>query len=233
MHLEDLRRVLLEERDSGVLTPVPVDLYLRTNAEMRNLQQEVYAMDDPFSDEARILIEKVASIRETIEEIFRIRSEKIISLAQSQSDGSYIDREEIRTLIPAELEMFNRVVDAIRLSRTSLVEWRTSPGAIPRTTFPSTTPVIPVLSDTSSEGMMAPDGVIGRADDSGDESYPVPETNRDVFPYTLVRVKMEMEPFMGVDGNTYELATGDIVTLPKRNAEVLIERDIVLNINRG
>ena len=81
-------------------------------------------MDDPFSDEARLLIEKVASIRTTAEELFHLRSEKIVSLAQSQADGSYIEREELRMLIPAELEMFNRIVDGVRACRASLIEWR-------------------------------------------------------------------------------------------------------------
>jgi DNA replication factor GINS len=42
-----------------------------------------------------------------------------------------------------------------------------------------------------------------------------------------------MEPFMGVDGRIYALRQEDLVTLPERNAEVLCERNIVLNINPG
>jgi len=42
-----------------------------------------------------------------------------------------------------------------------------------------------------------------------------------------------MEPFMGIDGRTYEMEAGDILTLPSRNAQVLVERDIVLNIHPG
>jgi len=34
-----------------------------------------------------------------------------------------------------------------------------------------------------------------------------------------------------VDGRIYTLSKGDIVTLPERNAAVLYERNIVLNIN--
>jgi DNA replication factor GINS len=39
-----------------------------------------------------------------------------------------------------------------------------------------------------------------------------------------------MESFMGVDGRTYALERGDIVTLPENNADVLCEHDIALNI---
>jgi DNA replication factor GINS len=37
-------------------------------------------------------------------------------------------------------------------------------------------------------------------------------------------------PFMGLDGRTYALEAGDLVTLPKGNAGVLGERNIALNI---
>lgn len=121
MHLDELRSTLLLERETGTLTQIPPDLYIRTNNEIRAYQQDVYATEDPFSDEARVLIEKVASIRETIDEIFKIRAEKVLFLAQSQADGGYIGREDLRVLIPSELEMFNRIVDAINHIITGLL----------------------------------------------------------------------------------------------------------------
>jgi DNA replication factor GINS len=48
--------------------------------------------------------------------------------------------------------------------------------------------------------------------------------------YSLVLVVTDMEPFMGVDGYVYEIRSGDIITLPRKNADVLTERNIVLNI---
>jgi DNA replication factor GINS len=50
-------------------------------------------------------------------------------------------------------------------------------------------------------------------------------------PCVLVHVLEDMDTFLGVDGRTYSLTKGDIVTLPERNAAVLSERNIVLNIN--
>lgn len=257
MHLEDLRGILLSERDSGILIQIPHDLYQTTALLVRTLQQEVIIMDDPFSDEARLLIEKVASIRTTAEELFHIRSDKIVALAQSQADGSYIGREELKSLIPAELEMFNRILDGIRACRVALIEWRvgsarsqhqvrieiperiadSSASSLDEETLTSGGEVWeysaepderskteePVISEETSERAYDPDESWTPSDDDEDES----------FPYSLVRVRADMEPFMGVDGKTYELATGDIITLPRRNAEVLAERDIVLNINPG
>lgn len=260
MHLEDLRGILLSERDSGTLVQIPHDLYQTTALLVRTLQEEVIIMDDPFSDDARFLIEKIASIRTTAEELFRLRSEKIVSIAQSQADGSYIEREELRVLIPAELEMFNRIVDAVRICRTSLIEWRVGGGRtqpqvraiaveIPeRLADLSLRPSheYPSVQDESGQVLTGdPDYPVQgygsdsylepaeRAREAGEGWTPADDEDDEPFSYTLVRVLADMEAFMGVDGRTYELATGDIITLPRRNAEVLAERDIVLNINPG
>jgi DNA replication factor GINS len=256
LHLEDLRGILLGERDSGTLVQIPHDLYQTTALLVKTLQQEVIVMDDPFSDEARILIEKVASIRTTAEELFHLRSEKIVSLAQSQADGSYIEREELRMLIPAELEMFNRIVDGIRACRIALIEWK----AIGRSPVPVRVEIPERISDlplpTGTEPIFHADGaaIVSATDQENSESVaaselvtesperayeqeegwtPSDDEDDEPFAYTLVRVLADMEPFMGVDGRTYEISTGDILTLPGRNAEVLAERDIVLNINQG
>ena len=59
-----------------------------------------------------------------------------------------------------------------------------------------------------------------------------PKTNASLsLPCVLVRVLEDMESFMGIDGRIYTLSKGDIVTLPERNAAVLSERNIVLNMN--
>ncbi len=266
LYLDEIRRILLEERDSGTLTQIPVDIYQETNITIKELQEEVYAQDDPFSGEAGRIIEEVSSIRVTIDEIFRIRSEKIISLAQNQSDGQFINREELRSLIPAEMTLLNSVVDAIRVSRESLIEWKTSkitpvspppPVYEPREVYDTNNSdseyeqehqgddeISHAISDEISDsgvhgidagafGEKSARAAIERAGPPNEFEEELISDNNSVFPYSLVRVLSGMEPFMGVDSNTYEIAAGDIITLPTRNAEVLIERNIVLNINQG
>ena len=49
----------------------------------------------------------------------------------------------------------------------------------------------------------------------------------------LVRIVSDMEPFMGVNGRIYHLKAEDVVTLPEKNAGVLIDRNIALNIIPG
>jgi len=221
VHLDDIRTILLSERDTGTLTQIPGDLYTSMVSEIKSMQQEVFILEDPFSDEARVLIEKVASVRTTLEELFKIRTDKVVSLAQSQAEGSFIDREELRVLIPSELEMFNRIVEAITQGRRQLIDWRSG----------QVQPVImtnPEASD-SCESVQEDDNRADMQDlaDGADNNSDTP------FSYVIVRALSEMEPFMGVDGRTYEVMEGDILTLPMRNAQVLAERNIVINMHPG
>ena len=312
MPLEELRGILLSERESGKVTSLHPHLFEQTHEEIMQLQAQVYATEDPFSPESQMLIEKVASIRVTIEEIFSIRSSKIVSLAQSHADGSFLDREELKLLHSDEYSMFHQIVEAIRVCRSVLIDQK----AMQQSSLPlsakspisshsqsqSTSPLSPppVASDSngvpslpslpSSPECGTPDHFNASEtlylDDSRDEmelpssnvegavqnqdffSFPVrpnqpkaeeggeggEEEGKAVLPeeqdltesitdrisdsisdskaYSLVLVVADMDPFMGIDGFVYEIRHGDIITLPRKNADVLAERNIVLNIRQ-
>ena len=225
MHLDDLRTILLSERDSGPLTTIPEDLYTKVAEEIRTLQQEVFILEDPFSDEARLLIEKVASIRTTIEELFKIRTDKVVNLAQSQAEGSFIDREELRVLIPSETVLFNNIVEAITNSQMQLIEWKA--GHVKSIVKPQINP-----DQWCHEEETSASGSENRAE-TYEQISEQEEVTDSRISYAIVRALTDMEPFMGVDGRIYEVREGDILTLPMRNAEVLVERNIVLNIHPG
>ncbi len=110
MHLDELRILLLSERESGRLVQIQKDLFSSVGAGLETHYSSLYACEDPFSDEARVLIERIAAIRETLLDLYRIRAEKILSLARSQEDGQYVDREELKKLLPEEKDMFDQVV---------------------------------------------------------------------------------------------------------------------------
>ncbi|MDD1711826.1 MAG: hypothetical protein LUQ69_01505 [Methanoregulaceae archaeon] len=200
MQLDELRVILLSERETGRLVSIPADIFDSARAVIGELTAEVYAQEDPFHDDARYLIERVAAIRETLEDLFRIRTQKILALAYTQEQGQYIDRDEMKKMIPAERKMFDEISLAIAGCRCLLTGGGTGP--------------VPGQVE-AAEGAM------------------LPEQAPRVPPYVLVRAVETMEPFMGVDGRIYALEKEDIVTLPERNAAVLCERNIVLNMNLG
>jgi DNA replication factor GINS len=218
MRLDDLRSILLSERETGRLIAVAPDLFDRGHAELASLISKVYAFEDPLSDEARSFIEETLAIKETLRELFALRSRKILALTIMHAEGNYYDREEVKRMIPVEKEMFETVTASIEQCKgillhnvphhaKSIVKTDTDTSAIP--------------GFEQDEDMSAAAGL-----------FEIPPPNAPLVPSSvLVRVLEDMESFMGIDGRIYTLSKGDIITLPERNAAVLSERNIVLNMN--
>jgi DNA replication factor GINS len=218
MKLDDLRSILLSERETGRLIAVAPDLFDRGHAELASLISKVYAFEDPLSDEARSFIEETLAIKETLRELFAIRSRKILALTIMHAEGNYYDREEVKRMIPVEKEMFESVTDSIEQCKGILLH------NVPRhakSTGTADTNANIIPEPDQDEDMSAADGF-----------YTTPNANAPLLPSSvLVRVLEDMESFMGIDGRIYTLSKGEIVTLPERNAAVLSERNIVLNMN--
>jgi DNA replication factor GINS len=219
LKLDDLRSILLSERETGRLTAVAPDIFLKGHAELAAITKKVYAFEDPFSDEARALIDETLSIRETIQDLFAIRSRKILALTIMHAEGSYYDREEVKRMIPAEKEMFEQMTASIEQCQGILLHNIPHTLNAPRHAVPA--------ADARSSG---PEPVEEEEPDGEPGALQKPASPVS-HPCVLVHVLEDMDSFMGVDGRIYTLAKGDIVTLPERNAAVLSERNIVLNIN--
>jgi DNA replication factor GINS len=218
MKLDDLRSILMSERETGRLTAVTPDIFEKGHAELASITKKVYAFEDPFSDDARALIDETLSIRETIQDLFAIRSRKILALTIMHAEGNYYDRDEVKRMIPAEKEMFEQMTASIEQCQGILLH------NIPHTL---NAPRHAVSAD-DSEPEPEPYEEVEPADGSVAQQN---TTNPLSHPCVLVHVLENMESFRGVEGRIYALSKGDIVTLPERNAAVLSERNIVLNIN--
>jgi DNA replication factor GINS len=216
--LDDLRSILLSERETGRLTAVAPDLFDRGHAELVTLINKVYDFEDPLSEEARSLIEETLAIKETLQELFALRSRKILALTILHAEGNYYDREEVKRMIPVEKEMFDTATASIERCKGILLH------NVPHRQK--------TILQPDTEGSDEPE--LERVEDRGEPPvlYTIPEPKMPLLPpCVLVRVLEDMESFMGIDGRIYTLSKGDIVTLPERNAAVLSERNIVLNIN--
>jgi len=216
--LDDLRSILLSERETGRLTVVAPDIFNRGYAELAKLINNVYDFEDPLSEEARSLIEETLAIKETLQELFAIRSRKILGLTILHAEGNYYDREEVKRMIPAEKEMFDTVTASIESCKSILLH------TVPHR---QKTIVEPEIEESDEP---EPGQVENRSEPPG--IYTTPEPKMPLYPpCVLVRVLEDMDSFMGIDGRIYTLSKGDILTLPERNATVLSERNIVLNMN--
>jgi DNA replication factor GINS len=218
MKLDDLRSILLSERETGRLTAVAPDIFEKGHAELAAITKRVYSFDDPFSDEARALIDETLAIRETLQNLFFIRSRKILTLAVMHAEGNYYDRDEVKRLIPAEKEMFDQITAGIGQCQSVLLEnAQHAPLVICQ--------AVSEEDESGGTGHLTDEEPAETPQDVYRETVPISH------PCVLVHVLEDMDSFMGVDGRIYTLAKGDIVTLPERNAAVLSERNIVLNIN--
>ncbi len=218
MKIDDLRSILLSERETGRLTAIAPDIFAKGHAELAAITKQVYASEDPFSGEARALIDETLAIRETLQDLFAIRSRKILALTVMHAEGDYYDREEVKRMIPAEKEMFDQITAGIAQCQSVLLFNLPRPLVAPR----------PAAPDEEDEGEPAGANEEATLPGSGVQPEAAPPLSH---PCVLVHVLEDMDSFMGVDGRIYTLAKGDIVTLPERNAAVLSERNIVLNIN--
>jgi DNA replication factor GINS len=223
LKLDDLRSILLSERETGRLTAVAPDIFEKGHAELAAITGKVYAFEDPFSDDARALIDETLAIRETLEDLFSIRSRKILALTVMHAEGNYYDREEVKRMIPAEREMFEQITVGIEQCKGILLH--NAPGTL-YTARPEALAAAPAGGISDED-----DGGGSGLPESGEPEPVLAPVNPLAHPSVLVQVLENMDSFMGVDGRIYTLAKGDIVTLPERNAAVLSERNIVLNIN--
>ncbi|HOV66732.1 MAG TPA: hypothetical protein PLI31_00035 [Methanoregulaceae archaeon] len=203
--LDSLQLVVSGERDAvGTLTAVPADIFLRAEEEIRALRRIFSVCSDPLTGPFRTATERIESLQQHLEDLVRMRSQKILLLALSRSEGRTVDREELKRMLPAEVALFEAVC-------ASLEEFRRA--------------TIPDLHSGVGDRIEAD----GTACAAAIEEAGVP---RDVeTPVTvLVRVLLPVEPFLGFDGQVYALEPEDIVTLPRENAAVLMERNIILSI---
>jgi DNA replication factor GINS len=203
MPLDDLRIIILNERESGRLSEVPPTLYDEIRGHLASLQDRVYRCSDPLSDEAQTLIEEVKAVREIIRDIFRIRSRKILSLALVQVEAETTDRDELKKMLPGEREMFDGIIRELGKGKAALS------GQVPREIPPGMPPT--GGEEPGAAGIPEPARPPGEA-------------------LVLVRILSDMEPFMGVDGRIYHLKAEDVVTLPGKNAGVLVDRNIAVDV---
>ncbi|WP_321506533.1 hypothetical protein [uncultured Methanoregula sp.] len=223
MILDDLRSILLSERETGRLTSVAPDIFEKGHRELSAITKKVYEFEDPFSDDARAHIDETLAIRQTLQDLFAIRSRKIIALTIMHAEGNYYDREEVKRMIPAEKAMFEEITTSIEQSQDILL--KNAP------LLPHAVHAHPAVTPEAEDEESGEPALFMDEEQAGPSPEPIRADAPLTHPCALVRVLSDMESFMGVDGRIYTLSKGDIVTLPERNAAVLSERNIVLNIN--
>ncbi len=206
--LDGLQLVVAGERDAvGSLTALPPDLFVRAGEEIGALRQVFSVCTDPMTEPFRTATERIDALQQHLEDLVRMRSQKILLLALLRAEGRSLDREHQKRMLPAEQALYDEVQGAVDRYRRALIG-----GVLPAGAAGD----VPVTAECAIAATAM-------------DLYP----GTTAAPLDLARVLSPVEPFLGFDGRTYALEAEDVVTLPPENAAVLRERNIILSILPG
>jgi len=205
--LDGLQLVVAGERDAvGNLTALPPDLFARAGDEIGDLRQIFSVCTDPMTEPFRTATERIDALQQHLEDLVRMRSQKILLLALLRAEGRTLDREHQKRMLPVELALYSEVQDAVDRYRRALLGGAVAPAGV------------------AGDGAVTVECAAAAAAAMEGHAGAMPS------PLALARVLSPVEPFMGFDGRTYALEAEDVVTLPPENAAVLRERNIILSI---
>lgn len=218
MNLDELRSVRDEERESGSLQALRPSFYAEAREFIEAVREErdrlAAESDDPFSDqEVSRLSDRLESAEEVLESVFENRIAKLLRHASTAAAGN---RDEPPPLTTEERELYGALVEAIASTKAEVLE-----GADRGSDQADTQRA---AEDAAPSGEDPPE-----PEPSESEDAPEGDVGDDVERQT-VRVVADVGTILGIDEREYDLAHGDVVSLPAENAKALIEREAAVAV---
>lgn len=250
MNLDDLQSIQNRERQTDSLQPLPGSFYAEAGTYLAELRQKRAAVasergfDDP---EFRRLSDEIDAVEDTVVSIYERRVGKVVKAASFAAADMPAEDDG---LTDEERALYQTLVDDITANRQRVLEeLATEPEDGGDHTHDSDEPVGEqadpddgdVPTDEDSLSPPPQDSPNGPANDGATEPHPEQgrdegghgndepnssptETDGDV-PRTMLRITRDVGEILGVDERAYDLARGDVVTLPEENAGPLLDRD--------
>ncbi len=120
--LDGLQLVVAGERDAvGSLTALPPDLFGRAGEEIEDLREVFSICTDPMTEPFRTATERIDALQQHLEDLVRMRSQKILLLALLRAEGRSIDREHQKRMLPVEQALYDEVHGAVDRYRRALI----------------------------------------------------------------------------------------------------------------
>lgn len=225
MNLDELRAVRDEERASGELQALRPSFYAEAREFIAEIEDErdrqFEESDEPLNDPAVTrLNDKLNSATGVLESIFENRVSKLLTHALTVAAG---DGADPPSMTAEEAELYAMVVKGIQATRTTAIEGTEA-------TLPE--PEVSAESDVSLD--VSPE-VASEVDESETTEEGMPDEDPAEAPADrrLVRINDDVGTILGVDEREYDLADGDVVSLPVENAQALIEREVAEPVEDG
>jgi len=207
MDLEELVKIREAERSSHELQFIDPDFYDSVGGRLRELENAHVRTAEPYSREAKLLIDEIRSTRDVVQDVFSTRLKKIVFQAALQAMGADLDMRFFTDgMLKSEIAMYNSVVKIIDELRSLQL--------------------VPLLS---SQIESPKDLSIDELSD-GEHPVPVQEKRNSIDDMMLVRVLRGIPEFLGVDERKWRLGREEVVLLPRINAQVLVNQGAAAEI---
>ena len=207
MNLEDLREIQIEERTRSDLQPLLDSFYVDVSEYLQNLrvEKENILQGDVDSVDAktiRRIDDEIKTVVGVVEAIYDRRVGKILKGASLTAAGL---GERDGSLAREEVGLFKDLVGLLQNNRNEILQ-RVSSEERDHTQQEVETNQISEQKPPQNNMDQAEEGEASNI---------------------TIKVVQEVGEIYGVDGNTYDLKEGEIISLPKENAEPLIKAKVV------
>ena len=207
MNLEDLREIQIEERTRSDLQPLLDSFYTDVSKYIQDLRVEREnilegSVDAVDAKTVRRIEDEIKTAGEVVEAIYDRRVGKILKGASLTAAG--LGKRD-GSLAGVEVELFRNLVELLQKNRIKILERISSEKG--------DKPQREIETNQINEEVPLQENI----DQKGEE-----ETSN-----ITIKVMQEVGEVYGVDGNTYDLREGKIISLPKENAQPLIKAKVV------
>ena len=121
MDIEEISQILYKEKNQ-ILKSIPADFYLEAEKYIRELEKDIYKIENSRSPESKML-------HDEHETIFMKRIGKVITRATNQSHADKPISKDIEKLLPAEKRLYDLVLQGIDAAKMELLGPILYPGS--------------------------------------------------------------------------------------------------------
>lgn len=255
MDLDQLQSVRDRERGTDDLQELRESFYEDATAFIRELRAErsaaAEAVEEPFdSPKVNRLTDRIRTAEQTLEAIYEKRVGKVVKAATfaaadlpAEADGMTVEEAELFETLVAEIRENREVVlggvadaadeldEAAELAESEptmdTAEVMGSDDADPDAgEAPMATPDDPEPPETESAEPAPPEAAEDGAPDDSEDGTDDPERAGPDVDRERVRITDDVGAILGVDDREYDLAAGEVVTLPSANVQPLVEQGV-------
>ncbi len=242
MDRTELKNILRDESSSSLRSLHP-DFYRGVGKYVRELEEEIRAINNSRSVESKMLEDELQSAITDVEVIFIRRIKKIITRATNNAFSSKSYSQDISKLLPEEKKVYDAVLSAINTSRDELVgpmmyssnldtkndlEMKeVVPEEVDISSLPpsgTVSGVVPdIMNNEKGYKVSAEKEPVNRGEDNNKSEIGKSNINKE---FVVVRILENLPTFKATDNRNYTLYTEDVVVLPALNAKGLVKRKV-------